>query len=184
MKKGIVACGLIACFSSLSAFADMDIPVNKVTAYSGNCAGDHFGGGTTASNGDNVTIHNVELARRGRAMDARSRLQSRANANFDHANFAIAAVPQARSNMAGIFNCFFKDNSNYRGITFKAGDHYGRASNGLERYDAAHACVKGLNNMTKPATSIVVEGSCGGIRGGAGDGFTRKFRHTRRRKHA
>ena len=163
--RNIALLPLVAALCSLTALADMDIPVGKVTAYSGGCPGDPSGGGGKASNGDSVLVHNVERARAGTATTS-APSAAPVNSTFDHRNYAIAAVPQARSNVAGIFGCYFRDDYNYKGITFKAGDHYGASSNGLEKYDAAHACVSGLNSMTKPATVIVVEGSCGGTRVG------------------
>jgi hypothetical protein len=161
MKSAIYILCLAAPLFSLPAFADMDIPVKKVTAYSGNCAHDHYGGGTTASNGEKVALHTVENPGGG---------------------YAIAAVPQARSQTAGIFKCFFRDQQNYPGILFKAADHYGKGSNGLEKYDASHQCRRDLTSMSKPATMIVVQGSCGGVRGGAGDTITRTAHHARRHK--
>jgi hypothetical protein len=167
--------------ASAPAFADMDIPVRRVTAYSGHCAYDHYGGGKTASDGEIVTNHTVETAR---FALREATLAGSPLATYNHANYAIAAVPQARSQTAGIYRCFFRDDQNYKGITFKAADHYGSGSNGLEKYDAAHTCQPGLNGMSKPATVITVEGSCGGVRGGTGDEIQRRHRHPARRKKA
>lgn len=174
---------LLATLLSTSALADMDIPVNKVTAYAGACFADHLGGGTTAANGESVIVHTVERAHAGTAIGRRAVKGTvpMLGSHFDHQNYAIAAVPQARANVSGIFGCYFKDNQNYRGITFKAGDHYGIGSNGLEKYDAAHSCMSGVYNMSKPATTIVVEGSCGGVRVRNREPIARKHRHTPRR---
>jgi hypothetical protein len=172
MKYVILTFSILA-ITSIPAMADMDIPVEKVTAYSGACKGDHLGGGAQASNQDSVVVHNVENARKGAASDR----------SAGGRNYAIAAVPQAGSKVATIFNCFFKDESNYPGVTFRAGDHYAKSSNGKARYDASHACqpFRVLNAMTKPATKIVIEGECGGVRGGKGDAFTRSSSHPKRK---
>jgi hypothetical protein len=151
---------LAALLYAPSAFADMDVPVNKVTAYSGgHCKYDKLGGGDQTASGDKVREHTVEKPGGG---------------------FAAAAVPQQGKGSASIFKCFFRDDKNYPGIRFKASDHYDVGSNGMEKYDASHDCLPGLNNMSKPATTIVVEGSCGGVRGGAGDAIPRAHHHAKR----
>ncbi|HEY8279333.1 MAG TPA: hypothetical protein VIH99_06910, partial [Bdellovibrionota bacterium] len=88
--------------------------------------------------------------------------------------YAVAAVPRAKpnkagvvSNSSGIFKCFFRDQQNYPGIKFRASDTYGAGSNGFEKYDASHECTPLVKSDNKPQTTIIVEGSCGGVRGGA-----------------
>ncbi|MGZ3650607.1 MAG: hypothetical protein ACXWR1_06015 [Bdellovibrionota bacterium] len=175
MNAKMITLGLMA--FSLPALADMDIPVGKVTAYSGQCKYDGNGGGRTASNGEVVRAHTVELAQ------AKARQTASFDpAAFDHRTYAIAAVPQRYSKTAGIYGCFFHDPQNFQNVTFKAVDHYGKGSNGLEKYDASHECMPGLNGMSRPATTIIVEGSCGGVRGGAGDEIPRRHIASKRKK--
>jgi hypothetical protein len=133
--------------SPTSALADMDVPIDQVTAYAGDCQYDKQGGGTKAANGDAVKDHTVENPQGG---------------------YAIAAVPQSGGN-ADIFNCEFTDEQNFPGVKFKASDHYGTGSDGKLKYDASHDCTPNLNSQSKPATTIKVQGNCGGKRGGAGD---------------
>lgn len=139
-----------------TARADMDIPVDKATAYSGNCQHDKHGGGKLDAKGQPLEGHTVEQQRDG---------------------YAVAAVPQQGSEAASIFGCEFTDEKNFPGVTFRATDRYKGGnggggtggSDGLNRYDAHHECRSDINNLTKPASEIKVKGNCGGQRGGPSD---------------
>lgn len=142
------------------AFADMDVPVEKATAYApGHCQYDKYGGGKQTATGDDPTQHTVQIAK-------------------SSGTFASAAVPQAGGN-AGIFKCEFTDEQNYPGITFHADDHYdngsvtGISADGKAQYDAAWDCVPEVKTASKPASVLMVKGTCGGVRGGAGDTIKR-----------
>lgn len=144
----------------------MDVPVNQVTGYSGgHCQYDKHGGGNSTAMGHNPRQHTWQHPGEG---------------------FASAAVPQHGGN-AGIFRCKFQDKQNYPGITFWADDHYddgsksGINSNGMSKYDASWDCVPGVKSGSKPGTTLWVQGTCGGQRGGAGDGYTRP--HKKRHRH-
>jgi hypothetical protein len=52
----------------------------------------------------------------------------------------------------------------------------------MEKYDASNDCISGLNRLTKPSTRIVVEGNCGGVRGGTGEKVVRKAKKRRHRR--
>ncbi len=156
-----------ALFSGVSLFlltplasADMDVPMSQVTAYSGgHCKYDKWGGGWQTANGDNPREHTVQKAK-------------------DGSTFASAAVPQ-RKGTAGLYKCTFTDQKNYPGVTFHADDHYddgsqsGISADGKAQYDASWDCIPEVKKGGRPATVVTVQGSCGGVRGGAGDKMQR-----------